>query len=325
MGIRIKQCIGLHNWLYYHWIFLAFLVFKLQTAKAQFVKASAIPDSTEFLIGEPIAIHLTIDHPEDWIIRWIPQQDTIANVFQKLSESKIDTIRYKNYITEKRTITLTTFDTGLLRIPSFIFYYQKKNGIWDSTFSSELFMQVSTVAVDTSKAFRDIKKPFALVSDSRRRTLYIIPILLAGTAAAGISYYVFKKKKFKKQIPLPVAEPPAETALSRLQHLEREELWQKGNIEAYYIRITQILREYIESFFQIPALEHTSHQIITSLKNKIQVNGLLDQLSQDFLLADKVKFAQARPSQKDHQRIFINAVDFINKTKSFAIEKDNSV
>ena len=59
-------------------------------------------------------------------------------------------------------------------------------------------------------------------------------------------------------------------ALAReaLAELEREELWQKGELKAYYSRLVDILRIYLERQMSIQAMESTAEEIIGDLEDQ---------------------------------------------------------
>ena len=48
--------------------------------------------------------------------------------------------------------------------------------------------------------------------------------------------------------------------------LEKKELWQKGEIKAYYSELTDIARNYIEEAIEIPAMESTTSELIIGLR-----------------------------------------------------------
>jgi hypothetical protein len=86
-----------------------------------------------------------------------------------------------------------------------------------------------------------------------------------------------------------------------LNNLEKKELWQKGEIKAYYSELTDIARNYIEEAIQIPAMESTTSELIeglrkASLKKKMTLSKeTIENLEQVLRQADLVKFAKSKP------------------------------
>src|SRR6187455_2942020 len=90
---------------------------------AQQVRVSASVDSINYLIGDPIAVHISVQHPFNTTVLWQPVTESDSEkIFEKLSESKVDSIVQQDFLSENKTVTFITFDTGLLRIPSFTIF-----------------------------------------------------------------------------------------------------------------------------------------------------------------------------------------------------------
>src|SRR5262249_43712536 len=92
--------------------------------------------------------------------------------------------------------------------------------------------------------------------------------------------------------PAPVRETPAhELALQQIDALARERLWEKGDLKTHYVRLSLLLREYLEKRFRVPALESTTREIFPALKNPgfpIQLSASLRELLEQ---ADLTKYA----------------------------------
>jgi hypothetical protein len=145
--------------------------------------------------------------------------------------------------------------------------------------------------------------------------------LLAVTLVVIFIWYLNKRKK-KVQ---PVASdeeltaeivPAHEKAFNALYELKEKQLWQQGLIKEYQSRLTQIIRQYIEDRYQIPALELTTNEIIFALDHSGLNAAYKQKLSELLTIADLVKFAIAKPDDDVHERFFDMAVDFVNYSKN---------
>ena len=65
------------------------------------------------------------------------------------------------------------------------------------------------------------------------------------------------------------SEPPDIVALRGLDQLRDEKPWLNNKIKYYYIRISEILRIYIENRYKTQALEQTTDEILVSMKSTI--------------------------------------------------------
>ena len=92
------------------------------------------------------------------------------------------------------------------------------------------------------------------------------------------------------------AEPADVIALRELEQLREEKPWVNKQVKLYYIRLTEILRIYIERRYHIMALEQTTDEILAS-PEKIRTARInsLKSLASILKLADLVKFAKVIP------------------------------
>ena len=132
-------------------------------------------------------------------------------------------------------------------------------------------------------------------------------------------FYLFKKfSKSKKTIDKKFEEieitPAHIIALNNLNEIEKKELWQQNKLKEYHSEISEILRKYIEGRFNCLALEATTDEIMTSLKNQL-TNELNIDLRNVLQTADLAKFAKSKPSEKENIDSMILAKKFVNQTK----------
>lgn len=128
----------------------------------------------------------------------------------------------------------------------------------------------------------------------------------------------FKRKKTieNKQVVEEIIQlQPHEVALQALQDLKNEELWQKGEILAYQSRLTNIIRNYIEDQFQIPANTLSTHEILKNWRSKNFDKKFETTIEQILQVADLVKFAKATPGDDIHDHFMKLAINFVFDTQ----------
>lgn len=207
----------------------------------------------------------------------------------------VDTIKNNDRYELIKKYGLTQFDSGKYSIPSIKILINNK-----PFFSDSLKVEVVNVVVDTLKQKMYDIKPITEVSSSNSWIwkLLLVLLLLAGIAAF---VYWFLKIRQKKKIEEEIYKTPIEKATSLLNVLEKKELWQKGEIKAYYSELTNIARNYIEEAIEIPAMESTTSELIegirvASLKKKMALSQeTIENLEQVLKQADLVKFAKSKP------------------------------
>lgn len=134
---------------------------------------------------------------------------------------------------------------------------------------------------------RDIKGPRAA-----RPALW--PWLLALLTAAA-AYWAWKRRK--PALPAPAAapvevRPPEVVAEAELAELEASGLWTEGRHKEFYLRLTEILRRYLERRCGVPATRLTTSELARALRRAELERGLLSLFKDLFDRADLVKFAK---------------------------------
>ena len=282
----------------------------------QEVKVNAKLDTTQILIGDQVNLWFMLEHPEGLKVDFPLAGDSIAGKIEVLSASKPDTVSKMNRIWKiRQRLVVTSFDTGFYVIPRFTFRFRDNN---DSVQSNALPLQVFGMPVDTTKGITDIKLPYEIKVTVTEVLPYIIVGLLLLTIIILYVRYLRKKKQGSEMIEKPAPPPiPAHLiALEQLDELVREKLWQQGKIKLYYSRLTDIIRQYIELRFKVPAMEQTTEDIIRDFtRDGLIKEGIRNELKALLELADLVKFAKWFPVTEEHEASQQSAYDFILRTK----------
>lgn len=208
---------------------------------------------------------------------------------------RIDTVKNGDKYELIKKYGLTQFDSGKYTIPSIKVLINKTPFFTDS-----IRVEVANVAVDTLKQKMYDIKPIVEASSSNSWIWKLVLVLLVIAAIAAFVYWWIKIRK-KKIVEQEVYKTPIEKATVLLNNLEKKELWQKGEIKAYYSELTDIARNYIEEAIQIPAMESTTSELIeglrkASLKKKMTLSKeTIENLEQVLRQADLVKFAKSKP------------------------------
>jgi hypothetical protein len=286
---------------------------------AQEIKAEVKLDTNRIVIGDQVTINLSLRLPKSYPFRWTALPDTLAGKIEIVSKSAIDTIvsaDSKN-ITLNQHLTITAFDSGYYAIPPFSFAYHKPGDTTTLFAETEaLLLNVTTVAVDTTKAIKDIKPLMGVPITFGE----ILPWLGGALALAGIiAFIVYYFKRRRKALPLfnfPVKPPlpPHEKAFIALEELKNKKLWQTGFVKDYHTAVTDIIRQYIEERFFINAVEMTSDEILWAVKGNNFPMEIADKLREILVIADLVKFAKEMPLSLHNEQSMAYAFDFVRAT-----------
>ncbi|MBN1905066.1 MAG: hypothetical protein JW927_08215 [Deltaproteobacteria bacterium] len=131
--------------------------------------------------------------------------------------------------------------------------------------------------------------------------------------AIGVYFY---RKRFMRVDAIEIRLKAHEIAYNELKTLVDEELIDKGEIKEFYLRLSSIIRRYIENRFGLRAPEQTTEEFLKGLES---AQGFPDQfkpLLNNFLRhSDLVKFARFTPETKDIQASFDSCKAFIQGTE----------
>jgi hypothetical protein len=277
---------------------------------AQQVTARAWVDSTSFLVGDYIAVHVDLTHPPGTQLQMLIG-DTLSG-FHVINRG---TIAPSGDRASSVQVTVARYDSGRALLPPLPFRYRAgSDTAWATVSTNPLFLTVRTVAVDTAQEFRDIKPPVAIPMSLAEILLYAGIVLVL--AAAVYAYLRYRRKKPAPGVPayVPPPRPAHVIALEELGGLNDRHLWQQGEIKPYYSELTEIVRRYFENRFRFLALEQTTEEIMDSLSRHPEAGPVRRETEQVLRTADLVKFAKFQPGPAEHEEALRVAYDVVQKT-----------
>ena len=281
--------------------------------RSQFVELRTELDTNQIRIGEQFHLDIDLLQPGGLTVRFPEIKDTLMSDIEVLQVYPRDTIAEDENLRIKQRYKLTSFDSGFYEIPPLTFYFQ--SGEWsDSLESNPMYLLVHSVAVDST--IYDVKAPIHMPVSF----LEIFPFVVSGLVLVAAIYftvrYLRRRRKQKAGFtPDRPADPAHVLALRELDKLREEKLWQRSEFKAYYTRLTETIRHYMERRYNIPAMEMTSYEILDNWKQSerpeedltVKLNRLLN-------LADLVKFAKEKPVASDNEENLDRAYEFVKKT-----------
>jgi hypothetical protein len=136
---------------------------------------------------------------------------------------------------------------------------------------------------------------------------------VAAVIAVALVVYLVRRRRVAEEAAPPA--PPWEVAYARLRALDAKHWPEAGEVEAFYVELSDIVRHYIEDQFALHAPEQTTPEFL----NEAARSGVFTE-SQQTLLAvflrhcDRVKFAKYEPGLDEMERSFASVLRFIDET-----------
>lgn len=206
---------------------------------------------------------------------------------------------------------LTTFASGRLTIPGVLVELRGPEGARRLATGS-LSVEVASVLAenDDPKEFRGIKGELDLVPPANRWPAIVAAGAVAALAVGAGLWFVARRRRA-------AAVPPSAeaVAIGALDLLDREGLPKSGRVHEFHVRLTDIVRSYIERRFAIRAPELTTQEFLREARGASSIEERHQSLLASLLTsADMVKFAGIRPDPELCGRSMETARRFVEES-----------
>lgn len=312
------------NW--YRHIIFTLVVLSTPIAGCAQVQVEQQIDSIQIMIGQQTDLHVRVTLPKGKRVDFPslkPSQYITPGV--EVLKMKDDTTEVDDKSTRiTRSYTLTSFDEKIYAIPAL-----KVKVAGKSYQGNQLALKVLTVPVDTihPNQFyppKDVQdNPFSWAEWAPLFWLSILFLLLC-----GVGFYLYdrlrKNKPVITHIKIVKKVPAHQKALHEINEMKQHRVETQEGQKEYYTRLTDTLREYIQQRFGFNAMEMTSSEIIEHL----QATGdktMIRELHELFQTADLVKFAKYETLINENDANLVNAINFIDQTKTDEIPTEEKV
>ena len=122
------------------------------------------------------------------------------------------------------------------------------------------------------------------------------------------------------------SEPAHILALRKLDNFRSNAMWVPEKQKEFYTGVTDALREYISSRYNVGAMEMTTAELFDEIKNiKAFPSEYIAQLQKLFETADYVKFAKFVAPDEENARAVPMAVRFVTQTYQSELELQQAV
>lgn len=249
-------------------------------AAAPAVKVEA-PQKAE--LGAPLTLRAELEHPDGEAVALEVLRSTAAFALVGVSETRTSAGRLFR-------VDLVPLDLGRQGV-NLVWTYRAAPGAETQALSTPVTVEVQEPpSVKEQAEPRDIKPPWKA---SPRYWLWALAAL--ALAAATLLWKRLRRPKLASEaagqgrLATLTAEQRAESALAEL---EASGLWKAGRRAEFYLRLTDILRAYLEERFGFPAPRSTTAEALRRLRALDVDRAALGCLRALFERADLVKFAR---------------------------------
>ena len=281
-------------------------------------------DKSKITIGDLVKYSVVVTRDEKLKVQ-MPGPAANLGAFEIRDYEIYDPEKVNGKVVEKFDYVISTFDTGEYEIPPLVIRYTAPG----DTLAKELRTEKIKILVESLKPsaagdIKDIKPPLEILRDYRR---LIYPSIggLAVVLFGILIFYFFRRRKMgtgllpRKMKP---PRPPHEVALEELDELIASTRLAERKVKEFYIRLSEIIRRYVEGRFFIIAMEMTTEQLLSQMR-ETDVDPIHVELLRELLEScDLVKFAKYIPTEEENQKTIAQAYDFVNHTKLVVVEPE---
>lgn len=282
------------------------------TLHAQNASARATIDSTMYIVGDRINVHVDLRHSPGLTLQ--PLVGDTLGPFAVLGQSGVQKVTDS---TSHAEFVLAKYDSGDATVPPVPFmYFLPGDTATRIAQTNPLHVTITTVPADTSQDIKDLRPVMGFPLAWEDVALYGgIAFLVAALAYLGYRYWKKRKRTKGEDGYVPPPRPAHVIAIEELGALKAKKLWQAGHVKEYYSELTEILRRYFENRYSMPALEETTDEIMEGLRKLRPGAELLHSTETVLRTADLVKFAKHSPSMPEHEQSMESVYVFVDRTK----------
>ena len=257
-------------------------------------------DTTVIHLGDPVAVRLAVDHPADWVVHWADSLDiapfeVLDHAVSVPGASPVGGVGGDGRARSVAALTVTSFDLGELEIPPIEVAVAAPDGTVQTLLTDPFRIGVESVGLDESGDIREIKAPLSIV----RNWWALLPWLLLVAALGAGAVYLHRRMRARPAAEIAKPRTPPRphhlVALEALDELERSSLLERGQVKRWHVRVSEIIRAYVEGQLAVPALEMTTGEVVSGLRTAALGERITDAFHSFLARCDLVKFAKLRP------------------------------
>ncbi len=303
------------NKVYHIILSLCWTFFVTVPSNGQVAEINTWLDSTLISIGEQVKLHIEVKKELQANVKISELKDSLPAKLEMIGNVHTDTSKLNNKEIISQTYIVTSFDSGKFVIPAIPVYYTYHD-LTDTLHSNSLYLQVYIPDIDTTQAIKDIK-PLINTPLSFGELLPYLGIGFGTLILVAIFIYLYLRFRKKKPVFLSTKKelPPHIIAFNALDKLKDEKLWQDGKVKEYYVRLSDILRIYLENRYKFRSMECVTDEILGDFYKVNKEDDVKEMLKEILQTSDMVKFAKHDPLPTENQSNLNNAYFFVEKTK----------
>lgn len=274
----------------------------------------ALSDSVE--VGEPLRVRLEVEAAPGAEVRF-PSAATPGAPRPMLGEFELRSAKRlppdpARPTMQAQELELVCFASGLQELPPIEL---RRGGASDAE-----PITIGPLRIEVRSLVGEVEDPRTALRPVKEAVDIDLPrdwriVALGGVALLVLLAIVIAIWRRLRRPRLVVVLTPEEEARAALAALADDDLPSRGRVFDFYVRLSDIVRHYVEGRFGIRAPEQTTKEFLAAAsRHPLMVEGHRVLLAGFLRTADRVKFAAERPEADDCARAFTAASGFVDET-----------
>ena len=245
-------------------------------------------------VGDPISVVVTVRHAPDAEVRWPDPVE--AAPFELLDPPVAQSAAVDGGVESRLELRVAAFELGELAFPPLDVEVVDAAGEVTALATEAAPVVIESVGRDEGNDIRDIKGPLAIPFAVVTLLPWIAAVLALAAAGAWLYRRYRRRSRPEALVPTLPPRPAHEVAREALDALEAAGLLERGEIKTYHIRLSDIVRVYVEGRFGVDAMEMTTAEVLDGLLRTDADRGAVADVRRVLDRCDLVKFAKLRPA-----------------------------
>jgi len=292
------------------------------------IAARTFPDT--LTVGDRVTLEVDVEAPTNWQVRF-PDRLPAGGAAELLNVQVVAPEARRaapasappGTATWTGRYTLAVFAVGDVVLPPWTVEVRADSlQTVASTDSIRLFVHSVLDSTLAQAGLRDLKSQLGLRVSPWPWIVGGLALLLALAA-----FFWWRRRRGRRAapaVPLARVRPAHEVALEALRRLESRRLPVDGKFMEHHVRLSEILRRYLEDGFGVAALEETSEEILFELDRRGFDRATVKQVGALCAESDLVKFAKHEPTVEDCVRALEHVRDFVLATAARSAHAEES-
>lgn len=274
------------------------------------IEVTITADPGTVRLDRDVMLSIRVSHPSDIAVT-MPQIGDRLTGFVLRGVLGAEPVESEGTTTVGQRFRLSPIVADEYRLGPMAVVYNKKRGISDEKWFATrpiVFEFISPVQGDPGDDISVEMRPVWIRPSLRTLVLYCllaVAVIVALVILIRLIAGLHREQRLRRM-------SPRERALMELAELLRKNLVGKKRVKEFYLKLTMIVRRYIERRHSVRAPEQTTEEFLTTVSNDVRFAGDVVKKLKAFLeAADLVKFAGHRPEADDIERATSAARDYI--------------